>query len=170
MGNLETEQAKENTTSSVQKQAKSSDAIKKLAPDFHALSLDVQEVMQQSKDPAFVSALMFKLVQEREQTNKLLEQINEKYDKLMFELKTRMQSPSPQPNITSNSFEVLPEQDQMILNLVEEKGSVNSQSVKQSLGYKGLNAASQRLNKLYREGHLKKVQSGKQVLFVASRT
>lgn len=150
----------------------SGEAIKRLAPDFHGLSLDVQEVMQHSRDPAFMAALMFKLVQEREQTNKLLGQISEKYDKIMFELKTRNQASAlvadPLQN-PANAFEVLPEQDQMILNLLDQKSSIDATEVKQLLGYKGLNAACQRLNKLYREGHVKKVQSGKHVLFVANR-
>ncbi len=149
----------------------SSDSIKRLAPDFHALSLDIQEVMQHSKEPAFMAALMFKLVQEREQTNKLLGQISEKYDKIMFELKTKNQEtvPSQAASIGISAFQVLPEQDQMILNLLDQKGTIDSNAVKQLLGYKGLNAACQRLNKLYRDGHVKKVQSGKHVLFVANR-
>jgi hypothetical protein len=155
-------------------QSNSRDSIKRLAPDFHSLSLDIREVMQQAKDPAFMAALMFKLVQEREQTNKLLGQINEKYDKLMFELKTRNQTGTESQNpvnpvTNSNSFQVLPEQDQMILNLLDQKGSVDANGVKQILGYKGLNAACQRLNKLYRDGHLKKIQSGKHVLYLAAR-
>lgn len=151
------------------------DAIKRLSPDFHALSLDIQEVMQQGKDPAFLAALMFKLVQEREQTNKLLDQINEKYDRLMFELKTSQangSSSNPVSNpavVLGNAFQVLPEQDQMILNTLDQKGSLDAHSVQQLLGYKGLNAACQRLNKLCRDGHVKKVQSGKHVLFVPNR-
>jgi len=152
----------------------SGESIKRLAPDFHALSMDIQEVMQHSKDPAFMAALMFKLVQEREQTNKLLGQISEKYDKIMFEMKTG--HPETVPGQASgagatgiNAFQVLPEQDQMILNLLDQKGTIDANAVKQLLGYKGLNAACQRLNKLYRDGHVKKVQSGKHVLFVANR-
>ena len=147
------------------------DAIKRLSPDFHALSLDIAEVMQQAKDPAFMAALMFKLVKEREQTNKLLDHINDKFDKVMFELKTSQnhaQTPNQAP-LVGNAFQVLPEQDQLIMNLLDQKGSVDATGVKQALGYKGLNAACQRLNKLYREGHLKKVQSGKHVVFVATR-
>lgn len=148
-----------------------SESIKRLSPDFHSLSLDIQEVMQHSKDPAFMAALMFKLVQEREQTNKLLGQISEKYDKIMFEMKTKHQetAPSLATGTGINAFQVLPEQDQMILNLLDQKGTIDSNAVKQLLGYKGLNAACQRLNKLYRDGHVKKVQSGKHVLFVANR-
>lgn len=153
--------------------ASSREAIKKLAPDFHQMSLDIQEVMQHSKDPAFTAALMFKLVQEREQTNKLLEKINDKYDEIMFELKTRQTTPTPagqNPTNNPHKFEVLPEQDQMILHLAEQKGHIDAIAVQQSMGYKGVNAACQRLNKLFKEGHLKKIQSGKKVLYATAFT
>ena len=154
-------------------QAKVLEAIGKLAPDFHELNLDLKEVMEYSQNPAFMAALMFKLAKEREKTNELLGKINEKFDSVMFELKTRQITPSS-PLMASESptrkFEVLPEQDQLIMNLAEEKGSIDALAVKESLGYKGLNAACQRLNKLFVQGHLKKVQSGKKVLYLTAQS
>ena len=154
-------------------QLNSEEIIKKVSPEFAELSLDIQEIFAHSKDPAFVSALLFRLVKEREQSNKLLAEISDKFDRIMLEIKTRQVSaPAGPAEMTAelgekNRFTVLPEQDQMILNLVEERGSIDAKGVKESLGYKGLNAASQRLNKLFREGYLKKIQSGKKVLYLA---
>lgn len=154
-------------------QAKVLDAaiIGKLSPDFHELNLDLKDVMEYGQNPAFMAALMFKLAKEREKTNELLGKINEKFDSVMFELKTRSNQsfPSNSQVLGSNphKFEVLPEQDQLIMNLAEEKGNIDAKTVKESLGYKGLNAACQRLNKLFKDGHLKKVQSGKKVLYLA---
>ena len=149
------------------------EAIGKLSPDFHELNLDLKDVLEYSQNPAFTAALMFKLAKEREKTNELLAKINEKFDSVMFELKTRSSTiqasstPTVALDANPNRFEVLPEQDQLIMNLAEEKGSINALAVKETLGYKGLNAACQRLNKLFKEGHLKKVQSGKKVLYLA---
>jgi hypothetical protein len=47
-------------------------------------------------------------------------------------------------------------QDQAIIDLVTGRGHVSAEEVKVELGYKGLNAASQRLNKLYRENVLER--------------
>ncbi|MBS3061547.1 MAG: hypothetical protein J4215_03120 [Candidatus Diapherotrites archaeon] len=155
--------------------------LKSVSPEFHSLSVDLNQILKVSNNPAVVSALLFKLVQERQETNKLLSQLNEKYDQLMFEWKTQkagfsplnplLQSSAPSPEtreLKKNLFEVLPEQDQMILTLVDQKGKVDAEIVKASLGYKGLNAACQRLNKLFKEGYLKKIQSGKKVVYLAN--
>ncbi|MBU0661874.1 hypothetical protein KJ891_00260, partial [Candidatus Micrarchaeota archaeon] len=133
---------------------------------FDELNLEVAEIREQSKDPFFLSTLLYKLAKEREETNKLLSGINEKYDKIMFELKTGKMDKTEVLQSMEDKFEMLPEQDQLILNYIEEGGSGSAKEIKDVMRYKGLNAASQRLNKLYKEGYLKKVQSGKQVLYL----
>ncbi len=140
---------------------KSREAVKKLNPKFDELTLDINEIFQQSKDPFFVSMLLFKLAQEREATNKLLSEVNNKFDRIMFELKTK-EIPETKEE---NSFILLAEQDKKIMDLISRKNAVTATEVKEELSYKGINAASQRLNKLFREGYLKKAQSGKKVLY-----
>jgi len=140
---------------------KSKEQIKKLDPKFDELTMDLHEIFQQSKDPFFVSMLLFKLAQEREKTNKILNEINDKYDKLMFELKT-----NNVPEIKEeNSFTLLADQDKKIMDLITKNNAVTASEVKEELKYKGINAASQRLNKLFKEGYLRKAQSGKKVLY-----
>ena len=65
------------------------------------------------------------------------------------------------------SLEILPETDQRILDYVERHGMAEAKQIMEALKYKGKNAASQRLNKLFREGHLRKVRSGRKVLYLA---
>jgi hypothetical protein len=131
--------------------------------------LELQEILGVADNPQVMAALLFKLVQERENTNRLLAQINEKYDSLLKNQRIPV-SPLNSPidlDSKQTAFSVLPEHDQLILTLVAQKGQVDSAQVKVALGYKGLNAACQRLNRLYQLGHLKKVQSGKRVVYLA---
>lgn len=146
--------------------------VEKLSPKFKEHDLELEELMAQAENPKVLAMLMFKLIQDKEKTNKLLESINDKYDRIMFSLKApesmQQQNFSPQQGFSAgNRFETLAEQDQLILKLVEEKGGCTAKDIKTMLNYKGLNAACQRLNKLFREGHLKKVQSGRKVLYLA---
>lgn len=142
--------------------------IKKISPKIEELSLDLREIMELSKNPAFLSVLMYKLAQERESTNKLIEQIGEKLDEINFHLrKDEVKKKQSETQDKQALVEVLPEQDQMIVNLVKEQGSVEAKDIKSAMGYKGVNAASQRLNKLYKEGYLRKVRSGRKVLYLA---
>ncbi len=141
--------------------------VEQVSPKFEDLTADFDELMEKSSDPKFVAVLLFKLAQERQKTNALLDSINDKFDKLMFHLKTgeAEQKPviSPQEQAV---YDILPEQDQSILKFVEEQGKATALDIQKVMSYKGLNAASQRLNKLFKEGYLKKVQSGKKVFFL----
>lgn len=142
-----------------------SEVLKKVAPDFEELSLDIKEVAKFSQDPMFISLLMFKLTKEREKTNKILNDLEDRYDKLMLMLKT--QSHRELQN-SQKEFEVLSEQDERIIQLAESRGQIACDDVQKMLKYKAQNGASQRLNKLFKEGHLKKVKSGRKVFFISS--
>ncbi len=150
---------------------KSEELIKKISPEFNELTLDLQEVMKQSNNPLFVAALLFKYSQMIEKQNKILESIDKKYDEIMFLVKTKqVEQPGIQgaiiPETSRGKFEVLPEQDEAIMKIAEEKGSVDARTVKEAMNYKGLNAACQRLNKLFKEGRLVKKQAGKRVFYL----
>ena len=146
--------------------AKERELLEKISPKFAEESLSINEILSISDDPKVIAALLFKLVQEREKTNKMLENINDKYDQIMFELKTKVMQKEPVED-KKMQFEVLPEQDQIILEFAEKQGGCGANDIQAIMHYKGLNAASQRLNKLYKEGFLKKVQSGRKVLYLA---
>lgn len=136
-------------------------AVKRISPEFSDLSVDVQEIMKESSNPAFLAALLFKLTKERETTNQILARLEAKFSKIE-ELLLKNSSNSH----TKNEGKILSEPDQHIMQLVNELEMVSAQDVQLRLAYKQSNAASQRLNNLVREGHLKSVRSGKKVLFM----
>jgi uncharacterized membrane protein len=135
-------------------------AVKRISPEFNDLSMDVQELMKESSNPAFLATLLYKLVKEREETNKILVKMEKKFQKIQ-ELLLANSS-----NSHTKEETYLSEPDQHIMQLIDEKIQVTAQDVKTRLAYKKSNAASQRLNKLAREGYLKKMRSGRSVLFV----
>ena len=141
--------------------------LEKLSPKFNDLTIDIHEVLAQSNDPVVLAALLFKVAEERQKSNLLLESINDKFDKIMFSLKTQNVHNEPGIQQPMAKFEILPEQDQAIIKHIDAKGSATSDEIRQLMNYRGLNAACQRLNKLFKEGYLKKVQSGKKVLYLA---
>ena len=139
-------------------------------PEFTELSLDISALREHSTDPFFIALMLYKVIKEKQETTKMLEAINDKYDKIMLHLKS-MPSTENQGtgNQVSNQLDLLPEQDEKILKLAEEKGQITAEQVKEAMQYKGINAACQRLNKLFREGHLKKVKYGKKVVYIAGK-
>jgi len=135
-------------------------AVKRISPEFNDLSVDVQEIMKESSNPAYLAALLYKLTKEREQTNQLLARLETKFARI----EQLLLKSSNNPN--TKEEKILSEPDQHIMQLVNETGTVSAQEVQIRLAYKKSNAASQRLNNLVREGHLKSVRSGKKVLFM----
>ena len=137
-------------------------AVKRISPDFNELSVDIQEVMKESNNPAFLAALLYKLTKEREETNKILASLEQKFAKIEELLLSKTPS---NPNIKPQTA-LLSEPDQHIMQLVDEMPLVSAQDVQLRLAYRNTNAASQRLSKLTREGHLVSVRQGKKVLFM----
>lgn len=141
----------------------------KLSKEFAELTVDIEEISKHCSDPFFIALLLFQLAKEREQTNKLLKEINEKLERIAASKSIEKPENVKQAAIEELQSEhvILPQVDQQILDLVEKKGMIEAKEIKQKFGYKGLNAASQRLNRLFREGYLTKVRSGKKVFYLA---
>lgn len=150
------------TSYDTQKLLNDFNAVKRISPDFNELSVDIQEVMKESTNPAFLAALLYKLTKEREETNKILASLEQKFAKIEELLLSKTPS---SPNTISQPG-LLSEPDQHIMQLVDEVPFVSAQDVQLRLAYRNTNAASQRLNKLTREGHLVSVRQGKKVLFM----
>ncbi|MBN1159897.1 MAG: hypothetical protein JXA43_01510 [Candidatus Diapherotrites archaeon] len=129
----------------------------KFSPNFVDANADMAHLQELLKDPFALAAVMYKLAQEREQTNKLLREINQRLERLEQQKRPLPERPEP-PRI-------LPEQDQRIIELVKSQQYATADDIKTAMGYKGKNAASARLNKLERAGMLKKIRSGKKIFY-----
>ena len=150
----------DNTSYDANKLMEELNAVKRISPEFHDLSTDMQDVMKESSNPAFLAALLYKLTKEREETNKILARLEQKFGKIQELLLKN----SSNPNTIQQR--VLSEPDQHIMQLVTDTGTVSAQDVQKRLAYRNTNAACQRLNNLAREGHLVSVRQGKKVLFM----
>lgn len=154
-------------------QVKAHALLAQISPQFAELTADIRDVMAASNDSVLIAALLFKLAQERQQTNVMLDKLYQKYDELSFQIKTQPLAageaginstnlPTPNPI----QYALLPEADQKIMDLFARQPHVDASIVQKELGYKNPNAASQRLNALVKSGQLGKIQSGKKVVFV----
>lgn len=131
-------------------------------PEFNALTQDLDAVLKSVKDPVTIGVLLFQLAQERKTTNEVLARIEQKLDALANQETTAMSNPNP-------PVQFLPEADKRILFIVEQTGGCSASEVQTELGYKGTNAASQRLNALVKQGLIQKVQAGKKVYFTTAK-
>lgn len=130
----------------------------------------VEQIYALSDRPEVLGLLIYKLMLEKKKTNELLKNLDAKYNRILLLLKTleRERAQNARNKIVLDETNIdnlfLTEQDKTILKLAKGK-YLTAKEVQEYIGYKGLNAASQRLNKLEKEGYLKKRRVGQQVVF-----
>ncbi len=127
---------------------------------YTELTQDVAYDIEKFNDPLFIGALIYRLVQEREKTNKMFEQILSELKEIHTLLKEREGG-----NVPTTSKTALGDVDEKIVELVKERGKATAKEIADALGYRGRNAASARLNRLYTLGILKKTRAGRKVYY-----
>lgn len=129
--------------------------------DFrNELKSDLEQNMSKFNDPIVLGELLYKLLEERENTNRILKNILAKLDSLD---NSKASSYLPQ------NLPLLPSIDEKILEFMRAEGKVTAEDVRKRFKYKGKNAASARLNKLYELNLVEKKQVGKKVFFFPLR-
>jgi len=116
---------------------------------------DLAENLEKFKDPVVLGELVFRLMEERENTNRLLKTLLGKIEALERKL-------AEKPAKTGERL--LPEVDEAIVAFLKE-GPKTAEDVQKKFGYRGKNAASARLNRLHDYGVVVKKHAGKKVFF-----
>lgn len=142
--------------------------------EFGLLSRQFREFQAQMKDPLVVGAMLNQLGEERRSTNALLKEINVKLEKI-FELEARLrelerrlstkQVEAPAQQRAETPLQMLSSTDEKILEFVKQNRRACAEELQRQLNYKGRNAASSRLNALWKQGLLDKKYAGKVVYF-----
>ena len=133
--------------------------------------------IQKLRDPVVLAAIMHTAATERESTNRLLKTLIEKLDSKFSEMESRLnalegaQIAAQQTTAAPRGEEVLlPSVDEEILKFVREKRHASAEEVRKKFGYKGKNAASARLSRMYDLGLLDKKQVGRAVLYCTKQS
>ena len=117
------------------------------------ISADLQQNLEKFKDPVVLGELLYQLLEERENTNRILKNILQRLEAL-----EKPARPEEEP--------MLPELDEKIVDFVKRRGKATAEDVQAEFGYKGKNGASSRLNRLCVLGMLSKRQVGRKVYFL----
>lgn len=115
---------------------------------------DVAENLKKFEDPVVLGELVYRLLEERENTNRLLKTLLAKIETL--EAKVGKEA---------REERMLPEVDEAIVSFLKE-GPKTAEDVRVKFGYRGKNAASARLNRLHDLGVVVKKHVGKKVYFL----
>jgi aspartokinase len=143
--------------------------------EFSKVAEEFKAYDAQMRNPLVVGALLNRLAQERESTNRLMHEINAKLDRIVAleekvrTLESKLAS-KPVPvteHAAMNQTVLLPEVDEKIMDFVARNGGrVCAAQVQKEFNYRGRNAASSRLHALFLQGVLEKRQVGKNVFYL----
>jgi len=117
---------------------------------------ELEENLEKFKDPVVLATIAYKLLEERENTNRILKNVLTRLDRLE----------AGKERLPPQNAPILPEIDQKIVDFAKKTGKTTAKDVQVEFGYKGTNAASSRLNRLVKQGILKKTQAGRKVIFL----
>ncbi|HNT60922.1 MAG TPA: hypothetical protein PKJ97_03020 [Candidatus Bilamarchaeaceae archaeon] len=119
------------------------------------ISSDIQQHAEKFKDPVVLGELVYQLIEERENTNRILKTLLARLDSL-------------EQRLAGGKGEeaLIPETDEKIMEFVRSRGKATAEEVQAEFGYKGKNGASSRLNRLGSLGLLSKRQVGRKVFFL----
>ena len=142
------------------------------ADEFKELTGDLADAVY-DVDPVAVGQMLYRIAEEKKSNNLVVKDINGKFDQMMAKLDriaTLLEEAAKRsetaPAISRRPDNVdISDRDQEILEFVKSRKKVCADDVQDHFKYRGRNAASARLNKLFRDNVVEKVYAGRNVYY-----
>ncbi len=133
-------------------------------PEFQVVAKEFKEFNDKMRDPLVVGAMLNRLSEERRSTNLLLKEIHEKLERITSRLGALEENRGNSPKEAIREI-FLSDVDERMVAFVKSKGRANAEEVQKEFGYKNRNAASARLNALWKQGVMTKKLAGRTAFF-----
>jgi len=146
------------------------DSLTNYDKEFEEIVGGLSDTVHSMDDPVAIATMLYTLVEERKSGNLVIRDINAKFDSILEKLKeisirlNELESRSDIPLMEHATFE-LSDRDKEILDYVTKNERVCADDIQEKFEYRGRNAASARLSKLFRERLLEKVYVGRKVYY-----
>jgi len=136
--------------------------------EFDNMVGDLAGAVHEVHDPVALATMLYTIAEEKKSTNLLIREINAKFDALtrkIAELEAKLsgrqasEPAHPAPNVG------LSERDEEVIEFIKEKERVCAEDLQERFNYRGRNAASARLSKLFKDGLVGKVFVGRKVFY-----
>lgn len=132
---------------------------------------DTVDELHEMGDPIVIGTMLFKIAEEKKSNNLVIRDINAKFDRILEKLgqiheelsvfNKKLGTTEP----TRTEISALSDRDEEILNFIRERGKVCADDVQTKFNYRGRNAASARLSRLFKDRLLKKEYRGRKVYY-----
>ena len=146
--------------------------------EFQDLMGELSDTVYQMSDPVAIATMLYSIAEEKKSGNLVVRDINGKFDniagkleKILIQLEEiNKKFNAPEVARTSQQSCEPSDRDQEVLNFVSLKKRVCADDLQKKFGYRGRNAASARLSKLFRNNMLEKTYVGKTVFYAEKST
>jgi hypothetical protein len=129
--------------------------------EFDDLVGEIAHSTTNMQDPVAIAVMLYTLAEEKKSGNLIIKELNAKLDLLVSKVsQLEKQAPKEAPTQAGMS-----ERDLEVLNHVKRHGRTCAEDLQTVFGYRGKNAASARLSKLFHEGVLEKEYAGRKVYY-----
>ena len=141
---------------------------KELEEEIQKIKKEISSISSKAVDEtnaSEISSLVKYLVEERARTNKILMDVTKRLKELEAEIVKEQPVQEPVKTRAEGREVPISSTDAQILLFVQEQTMACAADLQGYMHYKGKNAASARLNKLYKEGLLERFQLGHKVYY-----
>lgn len=140
--------------------------------EFEELTEDLSSAIDDMGDPVAIGTMLYSIAEEKKSNNLIVRDINAKFDNIAEKLdkiygKLSVLAEHGVPHQVENPSVSISERDEEILEFVKSEGKACADDVQSKFEYKGRNAASARLSRLFKDNLLEKVYHGRKVYYVA---
>jgi len=153
------------------------DSMKNTQPnfgeEFEELTEGIAEVAYELDDGLKIGKMLYAIAEEKKSNNLVVREINSKFDQMINKLdrvatlleSMQLNQGAVMDEAEEEEFLGISDRDEEILDFVKSHKRVNADDVQNHFKYRGRNAASARLNKLFRDELLEKVYAGRNVYY-----
>lgn len=146
------------------------DSLTDYEKEFEEMIGTLSDTMKEMSDPMAIASMLYTLAEERKSSNLVIRDINAKFDAILQKLTdittkiNEIENKINQPT-TERATAEISERDREILEYVMQNKRVCAEDIQAKFNYRGTNAASARLSKLFKENLLEKVYVGRKVYY-----
>ena len=148
------------------------DTLTDYEKEFEEIVGNLSETMKDMSDPMAIGSMLFTLAEERKSSNLVIRDINAKFDSILQKLGDisvriqEMEGKVSQPAaMIERATSEISDRDREIMEYVVQNKRVCAEDIQTKFQYRGSNAASARLSRLFKDNLLEKVYVGRKVYY-----
>lgn len=148
------------------------DTLTDYEKEFEEIVGNLSDTMKDMSDPMAIATMLFTLAEERKSSNLVIRDINAKFDSILQKLGDisvriqEMEDKVAQPTaMIERATSEISDRDKEIMEYVVQNKRVCAEDIQTKFQYRGSNAASARLSRLFKDNLLEKVYVGRKVYY-----